>query len=137
VGSYSHESDDDLISGINVTPLVDVILVLLVIFMITAPVIYQSAIKVQLPDSRTGQKIHKSPFIFTLTKDGMLFWDKEQFNWGELKAKLNSRRNQIKNEHAMINADRDTPHGTVVKLMDLLQQVGLTRFALNVDHMAR
>jgi biopolymer transport protein ExbD len=51
------QADDDVISGINITPLVDVVLVLLIIFMITAPVIYQSAIKVKLPQAKSGEDL--------------------------------------------------------------------------------
>src|SRR3954463_5329180 len=82
-------SDDDFISGINVTPLVDVVLVLLVIFLITAPVIYQSAIKVQLPKAQTGEeKGAPSAFQFTLGKDGAIAWNEQKMDWETLERKL-------------------------------------------------
>ncbi|HLE00293.1 MAG TPA: biopolymer transporter ExbD [Bdellovibrionota bacterium] len=126
-------SDDDVISGINVTPLVDVVLVLLIIFLITAPVIYQSAIKVQLPKAKTGEEAQKSAVMLTLTKDGELLWDKERIDWKVLADRLGAMSATIAQETAMISADETTPHGTVIRLMDALRQAGLSRFALSVD----
>lgn len=125
--------DEDMISGINVTPLVDVVLVLLIIFMITAPVIYQSAIKVQLPKAKTGEEAQKSPLSFTITKQGDLMWDGQRTDWQVLNDKLKTMGTQAGQETAVISADEATPHGTVIRLMDMLREAGLTRFALNVE----
>lgn len=125
--------DDDLISGINVTPLVDVVLVLLVIFLITAPVIYQSAIKVQLPKAATGEQSQKSPLTFTVTREGGVVWGVEALAWEELSKRLVALGDRAQEETAMISADQATPHGSVVRLMDMLRQVGLTKFGLNVE----
>src|SRR5680860_538573 len=83
-----NSSDDDFISGINVTPLVDVVLVLLIIFMITAPAIYQSAIKVQLPKAKSGEASEKPPMNFTISKEGTLTWNQETINWDTLNERL-------------------------------------------------
>ncbi|MGZ3688499.1 MAG: ExbD/TolR family protein [Bdellovibrionota bacterium] len=125
--------DDDVISGINVTPLVDVVLVLLIIFMITAPVLYQSAIKVQLPKAKSGDEAQKSPLNFTITKDSKLNLDKEEIPWETLGARLAALKEKTGQETAIISADEMTPHGQVIKLMDALRQAGITRFALNVE----
>jgi biopolymer transport protein ExbD len=135
-GQFGSSGDDEVFSGINITPLVDVVLVLLIIFMITAPVIYQSAIKVQLPKASTGDQSEKSPLAFTLTKEGTLLWDKEQIDWAALGKKLSAMGDKVSQETAIISADEATPHGTVIKLMDALRQAGLTRFALNVESAA-
>lgn len=124
--------EDDLISGINITPLVDVVLVLLIIFLITAPVIYQSAIKVQLPQAKTGEQSSRSPLSFTLTRDGQLLWDKDPIDWQALPGKLSALGASVSGETAVISADAATPHGTVIRLMDSLRQAGLVRFALSV-----
>jgi len=126
-------SDDELMSGINVTPLVDVVLVLLVIFLITAPVLYQSAIKVQLPKAKSGETTPKSPMNFMISKEGDLSWDNKRLSWEELSTRLTQLGPQAAEETAIISADQATPHGTVIKLMDTLRQAGLTRFALNVE----
>jgi biopolymer transport protein ExbD len=122
--------DEDAISGINVTPLVDVVLVLLVIFLMTAPVIYQSAIKVELPKARSGEAAQKSPLNLTLTKAGDLLWGEEQITWEILTTRLKTVNPE---EPALISADQATAHGLVVKLMDTLRQNGVTKFALNVE----
>lgn len=126
-------SDDDVIAGINVTPLVDVVLVLLIIFLITAPVLYQSAIKVQLPKAKSGEEAQKSPLSFTITKDGDVLWNKDKVDWKTLGEKLTALGTLAGQETAIISADEATPHGTVIRLMDSLRQAGLTRFALNVE----
>jgi biopolymer transport protein ExbD len=132
-GGFGSSSDDDVISGINVTPLVDVVLVLLIIFLITAPVLYQSAIKVQLPKAKTGDQADKGPLNFTLSKEGKLSWDKDLIDWDTLIQRLSAMGEQAAKETAIISADEATPHGTVIKLMDALRQAGMTRFALNVE----
>jgi len=131
-GGFS--TDDDVIAGINVTPLVDVVLVLLIIFLITAPVLYQSAIKVQLPKAKTGESAEKSPLSFTISKTGELAWDKNKIEWTELGPRLAAMgAEKLAAQTAIISADENTSHGTVIKLMDALRQAGLTRFALNVE----
>jgi biopolymer transport protein ExbD len=125
--------EDDFISGINVTPLVDVVLVLLIIFMITAPVIYQSAIKVQLPKAQTGETAQKSPLNFSITKEGAVSWNNEAMDWNTLETRLKTMGQQNPDQTAMISADEGTPHGIVIRLMDTLRMSGLSHFALNVE----
>ncbi len=132
-GNSGFSTDDDLIAGINVTPLVDVVLVLLVIFLITAPVIYQSAIKVQLPKAVSGEQQEKSPLEFTISKDGSVAWGKEPVDWAILGARLKSVVTENPDQTAVISADEATPHGAVIRLMDTLRQAGLLKFALNVE----
>ena len=110
---------------------------LLMIFLITAPVLYQSAIKVQLPKAKSGEQTEKSPMNFTISKDGELSWDKQKMDWDELGKRLAQLGAQAGEQTAIISADQATPHGTVIKLMDTLRQAGLTRFALNVEAPAK
>jgi len=128
-------NDDDYISDINVTPLVDVVLVLLVIFLITAPTIYQSAIKVKLPKASTAEGMdQKNRLRFTLSASGEIRWNEDRLDWVGLEARLKDNDATIdKNQNVVINADQDTPHGTVIKLMDILRNYGLTHFALSVE----
>ena len=134
-GSTDIEGEDDVISGINVTPLVDVVLVLLIIFMITAPVIYQNAIKVQLPAAATGEaNQQRSPIEFTISKEGSLFWGKDAVTWETLGPRLSEAgKASGKEQMVMITADEATPHGVVIKLMDAVRQAGLSRIAVNVQ----
>jgi biopolymer transport protein ExbD len=126
--------DEESISGINVTPLVDVVLVLLVIFLMTAPVLYQSAIKVQLPKASSGEEAAaKSPLNFTINAAGKVFWNAEELSWDKLGERLKAMGPKVGEETAMISADEATPHGVVIKLMDALRNGGLVKFALNVE----
>lgn len=126
--------DEDAISGINVTPLVDVVLVLLVIFLMTAPVLYQSAIKVQLPKAKTGEDAGaKSPLNFTVNAEGKVFWNGEELSWTALNDRLKTLGPKAAEETAIISADQSTAHGVVIQLMDSLRSSGLVRFALNVE----
>jgi biopolymer transport protein ExbD len=134
-GAFS-SGDDDLIAGINVTPLVDVVLVLLVIFLITAPVLYQSAIKVQLPKARSGQEAEKTPLDFTITRDGSVMLGKESIAVEQIEKRLLEMK-LGPDQTASISADEATPHGGVIKVMDALRQAGLTRFALTVEGPAK
>lgn len=135
-GSNFGGSDEGFFSEINITPLVDVVLVLLIIFMITAPVIYQSSIKVQLPKTKTGEGQQKSPFQFTIGKTGELSMGEERVeDWESLPSKITQvgAGKNLSEEVASISADQSAQHGQVMKLMDILRQAGITRFALNVE----
>jgi biopolymer transport protein ExbD len=129
----SLSGDDEPISGINVTPLVDVVLVLLVIFMITAPVIYQSAIKVQLPKASSGEKGgSESPLQFSISREGELGLNGKKLSWDEAEGQIKAVKDPA-NQTISLSADQATPHGTVIRLMDLMRKYGLTRFALQVE----
>ncbi|MBI2981301.1 MAG: biopolymer transporter ExbD [Deltaproteobacteria bacterium] len=129
--------EDEMISGINITPLVDVVLVLLIIFMITAPVIYQSALKVRLARATTGESLKEREVDVTITQSGNLIWNGRPTDWKGLEQELRNLGEGISEKTAVINADRDTPHGTVVQLMDLLRAAGLTHLALNVERVSK
>src|SRR5262245_12330901 len=128
----SNSGDDDVISAINITPLVDVVLVLLVIFLITAPVLYQSAIKVKLPTAASGEHTENQSFNFTVSAKGEVAWDNQQVDWDTLAKRLSSLDEASKQKTAFISADKDTPHGTVIRLMDTLRQAGVTHLGMSV-----
>lgn len=125
-------SDDEVISGINVTPLVDVVLVLLIIFLITAPVIYQNAIKVQLPSAKSGEQSKPSRLQFIIKQNGDLYWKDQKILITDLSKLLQSEQIS-KDESAYISADKATPHGNVVQLMDLLRDRGILKLSLTVE----
>lgn len=132
--------DEEIICNINITPLVDVVLVLLVIFLITAPSLYQSSIPIELPKAKTGesatQQLEK-PLIFTLNSDGKLFLEyaekQESISWNQLKSHLMRFKKSLIQTTAIIRADQKTPHGTVIQLIDTLRENGLNHFALDVN----
>ena len=132
------QDGDEEITGINVTPLVDVMLVLLVIFMVTASYIVHKSINVQLPQAETGENQTKTKNLaFVLDSGQKLYLDGKEINFSEIgihiaRTKANLSNSQ-KNLQALITADEKTPHGSVVKLIDTVRKNGITEFAINVD----
>ena len=128
--------DDDEITGINVTPLVDVMLVLLIIFMVTATYIVNQSIEVQLPNAESGQDVQKSESLeFVLDQESKLYLDGQPVAFEELGERIDAERQKGAGESltALIAADEKTPHGAVVKLIDTVRKHGITDFAINVE----
>ncbi len=128
----SLSQDDEIISGINVTPLVDVVLVLLIIFLITAPVIYQSAIKVQLPSAKSGEQSKTNQLHFVIKSNGEIYFNQKMIQISELALQLKSGTIK-KEETAYISADKTTPHGSVIQVMDVLRDNGILKLSLTVE----
>ena len=126
--------DDDEITGINVTPLVDIMLVLLIIFMVASNYIVQEAIEVNLPKAATGEEVstENKSIALILKRDGRLFLNGTLASKDDV-AKASQAIAKEKNAQALIAADRGTPHGEVIKLIDLVRVNGLTSFAINID----
>lgn len=130
----SSSSNDEEITGINVTPLVDVMLVLLIIFMVTATYIVNQSIKVTLPKAATGEASESTNLAFVLDKDAKLFLDGNELSFEAVGAAIEAKRSETTNTlQALIAADQATPHGAVVRIIDLVRQHGIVDFALNIE----
>ena len=129
----SAQNDDDIISAINVTPLVDITLVLLIIFMVTASYIVSPAIKVDLPKAASGSEQTKTTLALTLMKDGGLYLNGERSSDAAVVQYIGSELPKNPDLQAIIAADRVVPHGDVVHVIDLVKRAGIHRFAINVD----
>jgi biopolymer transport protein ExbD len=117
--------DDDIVSGINVTPLVDVCLVLVIIFMVTAPLFSNPTIKVTLPKAHTKEGEEKDKVTITLGKDGSMALSHRQFTTIEaLEAELKSRLAQSDSKLVVLRADQDALHGRLVDLMTKAKDAG-------------
>jgi biopolymer transport protein ExbD len=125
--------DDELISDINITPFVDIILVVLIIFMVTATTIANSSIKVNLPDAATGDATENISLGLTLKASGELLLDGKPVSTQELKAAIATAMAEADEVVCLIAADRQVAHGRVVWLIDLVKAEGVARFALNID----
>ncbi|HMU82350.1 MAG TPA: biopolymer transporter ExbD [Leptospiraceae bacterium] len=136
-GGVGGGGDDNPIADINITPFVDIVLVILIIFMITAPMLYQSTIDVNLPKADSGQQSEKSTLTFTINKEGELKWDKEKVKWEDVPGKLKALGGSLSTKTAIITADTATSHGTVVKLMDILRKSGVTKVGITVEGQGR
>jgi biopolymer transport protein TolR len=128
----SQPSSDESITGINVTPLVDVVLVLLVVLMVTATYLASRSIPVDLPSGKTGEAT-TAPLTVSLTKAGALYVDGVLCSEAELRQKLARARRTDPELRAVLAADGAVPHRRVVGVIDLLRQEHVDRFAINVD----
>jgi biopolymer transport protein ExbD len=121
------------ISGINVTPMVDVMLVLLVIMMVSAQYIVSQSLKVELPKAASSTESVSSIAAVTLSKDGKLYYDQKPVTEGELVEKFKSAIAGNKDLNLIVTADKEVQHGHVVRVIDLAKLEGIVKFAINVE----
>jgi biopolymer transport protein TolR len=124
-------SDDEEITAINVTPLVDIMLVLLVIFMVTATYVVKEAIAVELPRAAAGSETPAHTLAILVASDGRAYLDGVPVTEAALLARVRALGQQ--ELQAIVGADRDARHGAVIRVLDLLKRVGITRFAIQVE----
>jgi biopolymer transport protein ExbD len=128
--------DDDagqMIVGINVTPLVDITLVLLIIFMVTASYIVSPAIKVDLPKAASGSEQTKTTLAITISKDNVVYLNGERSSDSGIVTYIRGELPKNPDLQAIIAADKVVSHGDVIHVIDLVKRSGVHRFALNVD----
>ena len=129
----SGEDEEGLISGINVTPLVDVTLVLLIIFMVTAKIIVSQGLPMDLPKAASGEEV-QTIFSVELTADGKTRVDARIVGSDDDVAKL-AKDAKAKNKElrAVIRADKKVEHGRVIHVLDLLKRSGIAKIAFAVS----
>ena len=125
-------NDDEMITGINVTPLVDITLVLLVILMVTASYVASRAIPVELPKGATGEAT-PTTLTVSIDKDGKTFLDAVAITDADLRARIKTAHDADPETRAVIAADGRTTHSNVIHVIDLLRRENVTKFAINVD----
>jgi biopolymer transport protein ExbD len=125
--------DDDGITGINVTPLVDIMLVLLIIFMVTASYIVKPSLEVDLPKAASGGDTLDTTLSLVLAKDGSLFLNGEATTREAIAARCKEVAAKDPKAQAIIAADNAALHGQVVSLIDLIRVNGVLKFAINIQ----
>jgi len=121
------------ISDINVTPMVDITLVLLIIFMVTASFVSDAGIKVRLPKASTTEASGAAAMKITLGSRGEIILMRERMNEAGLKIALARAVRGNPGLRVMIAADRSIPYGTVVGIIDLVKKAGVTRVGLATE----
>ncbi|MCL2725353.1 MAG: biopolymer transporter ExbD [Polyangiaceae bacterium] len=124
----------DGIVGINVTPMVDVVLVLLVIMMVSATYIVAQSLKVELPKSASSDEAVTSVAQISVSKEGTYYFKQQAVSEEELVAKLREAKAGGTELNVVISADTTAQHGRVVHAIDLAKREGISKFAINVDH---
>jgi biopolymer transport protein ExbD len=138
MAGVQNSGDDDEITGINVTPLVDIVLVLLIIFMVTANFIVRETVEVDLPKAaNSNDKTVQGPVMVTLDKDGKAFLDGTEVTPESLLAKMKDAVAKDKDVRAIISADQSLNYGKVMGLIDLVKEAGIAKFALNIQKEAK
>src|SRR2546428_4815332 len=127
------ESEDEAITGINVTPLVDVTLVLLIIFMVTASYIVKETIEVELPRAAHGGETVQKTFAVLVTREGQTFLNGVPVDDQRLVAEVQKAKSAGEDVQAIVGADKNATHGTVTHLLDVLKGAGVTRFAIQIE----
>jgi biopolymer transport protein TolR len=121
---------DRPLSEINVTPFVDVMLVLLVIFMVTAPLL-QYGVEVDLPEpSRKALEIPKEQVVLSIQKDRTIHVDRYKVSLKDLGPKLKAIYQGRKDKEIFLNADKEVPYGFVVNVMSVIREAGIDRMGL-------
>lgn len=124
--------DDDEISNINITPMVDVILVLLVIFMVTANFLKKESININLPKVDAADPNIAESIQIAITKDGKLLFEGKESTI-EFMTKTLERDSKIRpNMRVTLSADEKLPYGKITEIMGLIRKSGVTRIALSV-----
>jgi len=125
------DEDDGILSEINITPLVDVMLVLLIIFMITAPMLHHG-IEVALPkaDQPSLPLKKEDPVILSVNREGMIYLKERPIHPTKLVEVLTPMLRGRDNETIFLKGDRDVPYGRIVEVLDTLQKGGITRVGM-------
>jgi biopolymer transport protein ExbD len=122
------------ITGINVTPMVDVMLVLLIIMMVAATYIVSQALKVELPRTATSDETVNKTYTVTVTREGQYLFNDKKVTRDGLVSELKAARKASKSDlNLVITADTAAMHGNVVGVIDLAKVEGITKFAINVE----
>jgi biopolymer transport protein TolR len=120
------------LSEINVTPLVDVMLVLLIIFMVTAPMM-QSGIEVNLPSAETRSNPSSGGLVITITKERYIYMEKQVINIFLLESRVKNFFLGKQKKVVFIKADKDVPYGYVIDVMDVLKKAGIETVGMIVE----
>lgn len=126
------DDDDDGINDINVTPLVDIMLVLLIIFMVASSYIVKETIEIKLPKAATGGETLGESLAFKIDAQGKLYMNDVPTTREAIALACQKAKDQP-DAMALISADKDVPHGRVTALIDWVRLNGVVNFAINID----
>jgi len=132
------DGDDETIAAINITPLVDVVLVLLVIFMVTANLIVNKGMKVQLPEASTAEALPEERTLnVTILQDGTIQLDGQVVTLEVLQSTGRTHKERGDKVIVMLGADKNAKYDHVVRVMDALREVEIVDFGLQLQPVSR
>ena len=122
--------EDDVVSDINVTPLVDVMLVLLIVFIITTPLM-TNTVKVNLPKAAPTENTQQTKaVVISVNPVGEVFLDKQKVTLDRFETELNHLKTTRKDLSLNLNADQGVSYGTVAKLLASIERVGVNKLSI-------
>ncbi len=123
-------NNKSFMSEINVTPLVDVMLVLLIIFMVTAPMLMQG-VEVNLPKTTTKNiKTKEEPLMLTVNKEKEIFIEKHRIKLDNLEVKIQKIFQNRRDKEILLRADKEVPYGFVIKVIAKVKQAGIDKLGM-------
>jgi biopolymer transport protein ExbD len=131
-GAIASSGRAKTIAAINITPLVDVVLVLLVILMVASTYIVAQTLKVNLPKAKMSDGTAEKPNTVQLFKNGDLRWNEQPVTEQDLPSRIKEVVSADPEISLVISADKDSAHGQVVHIMDVAKVAGVTKFAINI-----
>lgn len=128
------DSEQESITGINVTPLVDVILVLLIIFMATAPLLHRRALNINIPKAKNSERIATETVQIEFGEDRKVVLGERKMTIPELFSELSGMVQRDPAVHVALAADQSIPYGEIVGLLDEVRRAGVKRVGLEVKN---
>ena len=127
------QDHDEAIADINITPFVDIILVVLIIFMVTTPIIMQPSINVQLPKAASGDQTTATQLNIAISSAGSIMLNGKATDEENLSIETKRMVETQPELQAIIAADQATAHGRVVGVIDVVKAAGVRKFAISID----
>lgn len=124
---------DEAIADINITPFVDIILVILIIFMVTTPILLNPSIQIQLPKAASGEESSATQLNLTIAADGTTALNGKNATLEEIAKFVAELAKTHPEQQAMIAADQNVAHGKVVAVIDVIKSAGIRKFAISTD----
>lgn len=132
--AMNYDSDDsEGINDINITPFVDVVLVLLVIFMVTAPMMVKETMNIKLPKGKATEKSATKTMAVAISKAGQVLINGEIVDNNLLLDEAMRIRKDFPEVQVLISADKEAKHGDVINVLDQIKLAGISNFAFQVE----
>lgn len=126
-------SGSETISEINMVPLIDIILVVLIIFMVTAPALIKPSVKVNLPEASSADETTPSLLNVAITADGQVLINNEEVDEESARSLARAEVERNPDVQAVVIADQDIPYGDVIRVLDWVKSAGVKDFAVTTD----
>ena len=133
MGLHAHGDRPAIIGEINITPLTDIFLVLLIIMMVVAPMIQQTRADIKLPKIKSGQHVESNQATVEITKDGDLYVQNALVSSIELTNKMKGLLPTLQEKNLVIKADKSTKTGTVLKILESARDAGYEKVTVSGD----